>query len=153
MGPERSLKQAVFELFRAPKHGDLLMDAPKVTSWRVEGLMHLCICTCAREQWWRERVRALRQPRVQVCTYGISQAVRSEDDFLFFGGAQGHRDAVFILTAGAAQSQHRSVVCSQCAQRANALTVSQCNPALTHTHTHTHTRLICAVTVLHQLSR
>ena len=31
---QNKLKQAVFEIFKAPKQGDLLMDAPKVTPWR-----------------------------------------------------------------------------------------------------------------------
>ena len=34
MGPDRKLKQSVFEIFSTPKPGDLLMDSPKVKSWR-----------------------------------------------------------------------------------------------------------------------
>ena len=30
----RKLKEAVYEIFRAPSQGDLLMDAPTVSSWR-----------------------------------------------------------------------------------------------------------------------
>ena len=32
MGPERNLKQTVFEMFKARRDGDLLMDAPATTS-------------------------------------------------------------------------------------------------------------------------
>ena len=33
MGPEMKLKQAVFEIFKSSRPGDLLMDAPKTKSW------------------------------------------------------------------------------------------------------------------------
>ena len=46
MGTDRKLKQAVFEMFRAPKEGDLLMDAPDRESWRG-----LCTYTCDRDYW------------------------------------------------------------------------------------------------------
>ena len=34
MGDDRKLKQAVFEIFKAPSQGDILMDAPTMKSWR-----------------------------------------------------------------------------------------------------------------------
>ena len=34
MGTERTLKQAVFIMFKAKQPGDLLMDAPETSSWR-----------------------------------------------------------------------------------------------------------------------
>ena len=58
MGPERKLKQAVFEMFRNPKPGDLLMDAPKVKSWR-----ELASFACDKE-FWKARVRSMRQQPV-----------------------------------------------------------------------------------------
>ena len=58
MGPERKLKQAVFEMFRNPKPGDLLMDAPKVKSWR-----ELASFACDKE-YWKARVRSMRQQPV-----------------------------------------------------------------------------------------
>ena len=60
MGTERSLKRAVFVMFKSPREGDLLMDAPRRDSWRK-----LSECTMDRERW-RARVRALKQPRVRV---------------------------------------------------------------------------------------
>ena len=44
MGTEHKLKQAVFEMFRAPKEGDLLMDAPDRESWSG-----LCTYVCDRD--------------------------------------------------------------------------------------------------------
>ena len=35
MGSERKLKQAVFEMYIRRQEGDLLMDAPVTTSWRM----------------------------------------------------------------------------------------------------------------------
>ena len=64
MGTDRKLKQAVFEMFRAPKEGDLLMDAPERDSWR-------CLCTYACDRdYWRARVRAMRQPQVERTVTG-----------------------------------------------------------------------------------
>ena len=60
MGPERKLKQALFEMFKAPQEGDMLMDAPERESWRS-----LTTYACDRE-YWRTRVRAMKQPRVRV---------------------------------------------------------------------------------------
>ena len=34
MGKERKLKQTIFENFKTSKPDDLLMNAPKVKSWR-----------------------------------------------------------------------------------------------------------------------
>ena len=61
MGPERMVKQAVFELFKAPTKGNLLMDVPAVDSWKE-------LCTRAQnKEAWRERVRCLRQaPKIRV---------------------------------------------------------------------------------------
>ena len=61
MDNERKLKQAVFEMFRAPRPGDLLMDAPKVKSWH-----ELRLFACDKE-YWKARVRSMRQqPVVRV---------------------------------------------------------------------------------------
>ena len=60
MGPERKLKQAIFEMFKDRQEGDMLMDAPTTTSWR-----ELCTYACDRD-YWRARVRGLRQSRVRV---------------------------------------------------------------------------------------
>ena len=60
MGPERKIKQAVFELFKAPTEGNLLMDAPVVGSWKE-------LCTYAMDrEYWRTRVRKMKQPRVHI---------------------------------------------------------------------------------------
>ena len=64
MGPQRKVKQAIFEMFKARRHGDMLMDAPATDSWR-----ELCTYACDRE-YWRTRVRALRQPRVTTISLG-----------------------------------------------------------------------------------
>ena len=61
MGPERKLKQAVFELFKSPTEGNLLMDAPTVNSWKE------LLARARNREAWRERVRCLRQaPKVRV---------------------------------------------------------------------------------------
>ena len=45
LGPERLIKQAVYEMFMAPQAGDLLMDAPDTKgSWR-----QLCTYACDEE--------------------------------------------------------------------------------------------------------
>ena len=60
MGTERLLKRAVFEMFKNRKEGDLLMDAPSHESWRE-------LCTYAVDRdYWRVRVRAMKQPRIRV---------------------------------------------------------------------------------------
>ena len=60
LGQERQIKQAVFEMYKSRKQGDLLMDAPTASSWR-----ELCTYTMDRE-YWRARVRKMKQPRVRV---------------------------------------------------------------------------------------
>ena len=64
MDKERKVKQAIFEMYRAPQSGDMLMDAPATSSWR-----ELCTYACDRE-YWRARVRAFRQPRVTTVSLG-----------------------------------------------------------------------------------
>ena len=61
-GTERLIKSAVRHMYQNPKKGDMLMDAPNVTSWR-----ELCMWVDDRDKW-RARVRALRAPRVGVTT-------------------------------------------------------------------------------------
>ena len=63
MGPERKLREVVFEIFIVPKQGDLLMDAPKVKSWR-----ELRAYAYAQDkEFWKARVRVMRQqPVVRV---------------------------------------------------------------------------------------
>ena len=58
MDSERKLKQAVYELYRLPRRGDLLMDAPKTKSWRE--LMHYA----EDKEFWKARVRGMRQQPV-----------------------------------------------------------------------------------------
>ena len=61
MGSDRKLKQAVFELYKSPSAGDLLMDSPKTKSWRE--LMQYA----ADKEYWKARVRVMRQcPVVNV---------------------------------------------------------------------------------------
>ena len=64
LGPERKIKQAVFEMFKDRSEGDLLMDAPQHRSWR-----HLCSQPCDRERW-RVRVRAMKQIPIVSVTMG-----------------------------------------------------------------------------------
>jgi len=60
MTQEQKIKQAIYVMFKSPQPGDILMDAPQTRSWR-----ELCTYACDRD-YWRARVRALRQPRVVV---------------------------------------------------------------------------------------
>ena len=61
MGLERKLQQTMFELYKTPSSGDLLMDVSKVNSWRE--LKHFA----ADGDYWKSRVRSLRQqPIVKV---------------------------------------------------------------------------------------
>ena len=46
MDTERSLKRAVFVMFKHPRQGDLLMDAPEKKSWRS-----LVAYVMDREKW------------------------------------------------------------------------------------------------------
>ena len=64
MPQERKVKQAAFIMFKNPQPGDILMDIPRTTSWR-----ELCKYACDRD-YWRTRVRALRQPRVPTVKLG-----------------------------------------------------------------------------------
>ena len=64
MEPHRKLKQAAFIMFKARRPGDLLMDAPETDSWR-----ELCTYACDRD-YWRTRVRAMKQPRVTAVSLG-----------------------------------------------------------------------------------
>ena len=47
MGAERNLKRAIFVLWKDKREGDMLMDAPKTTSWRE--LMKFV----SDREWWR----------------------------------------------------------------------------------------------------
>ena len=60
LGTDRAIKQAAFAMYKDPQEGDLLMDAPKSSSWK-----ELCTYAVNRE-YWRERVRKMRQPRISV---------------------------------------------------------------------------------------
>ena len=64
MGPERDLKKVIFVLWKEKREGCMLMDAPKTDSWR-----ELTTYVCNRE-WWRERVRSMKQPRVVEVSLG-----------------------------------------------------------------------------------
>ena len=55
MGMERLLKRAIFTMYKERQEGDMLMDAPACGSW-----FELCSYVMDRD-YWRERVRALRQ--------------------------------------------------------------------------------------------
>ena len=59
-GTDRLLKRAVFGMFKDPQPGDLLMDAPRTTSWRE--LQQFAM----DRDYWNTRVRAMTQPRVAV---------------------------------------------------------------------------------------
>ena len=60
MGTERLLKRAIFEMFKNRREGDMLMDAPTHKSWRE--LQEYA----ADRDYWRARVRAMKQPRIRV---------------------------------------------------------------------------------------
>jgi len=64
MGEERKIKRAIYVMFKTPQPGDMLMDAPQVDSW-----YELCAYGCDRE-YWKARVRALRQPRITQVALG-----------------------------------------------------------------------------------
>ena len=73
MGTERSLKRAVFVMFKSPREGDLMMDAPRHDSWRE------LTKYAADRDWWRERVRSLRQQpivRVQMGSHVVEGVER-----------------------------------------------------------------------------
>ena len=60
LNKERQIKHAVFEMYKNPTQGDLLMDAPTTSSWK-----ELCTFAVNRE-YWRARVRKMKQPRVHI---------------------------------------------------------------------------------------
>ena len=60
MGKDRQLKQAIFEMFKRRREGDMLMDAPQTESW-----WDLCSYAIDRK-YWKARVRAMKQPRVGI---------------------------------------------------------------------------------------
>ena len=60
LGPERKIKQAVFEMFKSKTEGDMLMDAPPHQTWR-----ELCSYAVNRD-YWRATVRSMKQPRIRV---------------------------------------------------------------------------------------
>ena len=64
LGKERTIKHAIFEMFKERSEGDLLMDAPQHESWR-----HLCEQACDRERW-KMRVRAMKQMPIVSVTMG-----------------------------------------------------------------------------------
>ena len=53
MGRERMLKQEIFEMYKAPLEGDMLMDAPATDSWRELGNY------AWDRDYWRARVTVL----------------------------------------------------------------------------------------------
>ena len=62
MNKERMVKQAIFVMYKSRSEGDMLMDAPRHITWK-----ELCTYACDRN-FWRTRVRGLRQPRVTITT-------------------------------------------------------------------------------------
>ena len=59
-GTDRFLKRALFGMFKDPQQGDLLMDAPTSNSW------HELLMYAENREYWRERVRKLRQSRISI---------------------------------------------------------------------------------------
>ena len=53
MDRKRKVNQTIFEMFKAPNHGEMMMDAPTTKSW-----YELCAYACDRE-YWKARVRSL----------------------------------------------------------------------------------------------
>ena len=64
MGRESMLNQAIFEMYKAPQEGDMLMDATTTDSWRELGNY------AWDRDYCRARVRALRQPRLTTVSIG-----------------------------------------------------------------------------------
>ena len=58
------VKQTMFEMYYAPQTGGMLMDVTATETWK-----ELCTYVWDRD-YWRARVRALRQPRVTKVTLG-----------------------------------------------------------------------------------
>ena len=44
MGKEIKVKQAIFEMYKVPQPGDMLLDTPTTNSWR-----ELCTYACDRD--------------------------------------------------------------------------------------------------------
>ena len=61
MGSDRKVKQAVYEMYREPSCGDLLMDAPKTQSW------HDLLEMGADREGWATKVRSMTQKPI-ACT-------------------------------------------------------------------------------------
>ena len=55
MAKERKLKQEVFEIFKTSKPDDVLMNTPKVKSWRE------LLAFVEDKEFWKSRVRNIRQ--------------------------------------------------------------------------------------------
>ena len=70
MDRKRKLKQAVYELYRSPRLGDLLMDASKAKSWRELTLY------VVDKEYWKTRVRGIRQQSV----INVSMGAHVEED-------------------------------------------------------------------------
>ena len=49
LGRERTIKQAVYAMYKDPQEGNLMMDTPKSDTWK-----ELCTYPVNRE-YWRER--------------------------------------------------------------------------------------------------
>ena len=64
MDSKRKLKQAVYELYKSPQRGDLLIDSPKTKSWRE--LMRYA----EDKEFWKARVRGMRQQPVIKVSMG-----------------------------------------------------------------------------------
>ena len=64
MEDDRKLNQAVYEIFKVPSHGDLLMDVPTVKSWRELRQY------AADRDYWKARVWSFRQRPVINVTLG-----------------------------------------------------------------------------------
>ena len=60
LGTERQIKHAAYAMYKDPTPGDLLMDAPKTSSW------HELLEYAKDREYWRTRVRAMKQPKVRV---------------------------------------------------------------------------------------
>ena len=67
MGTDRMLNHTIFEMYKAPQEGDMLMDAPATYSWRELGNY------AWDRDYWRARVRALLQPRLTTVSIGSHQ--------------------------------------------------------------------------------
>ena len=66
LGTERLIKQAVFEMYKRPLEDDLLMDVPKSRSGHELFTYEENREYSRINEYWRERVRKLRQPRISI---------------------------------------------------------------------------------------